>query len=67
MYFNHSCPGGPWRSLRLERAYWYTWATTDRDSPNAFDYAGLRTYTRGGRFVDKPAAAAYRAVTRRYG
>jgi hypothetical protein len=55
------------RSLRLERAYWYTWATVDRDSPNAFDYAGLRTYTPGGRFVDKPAAAAYRAVTRRYG
>ena len=55
------------RSLRLQRAYWYTWATVDRDSPNAFDYAGLRTYTRGGRFVDKPALAAYRAVTRRYG
>ena len=56
-----------WRSLRLERAYWYAWATVDRDSPNAFDYAGLRTYTRGGRFVDKPAVAAYRSVTRRYG
>ncbi len=55
------------RSLRLERAYWYTWATVDRDSPNAFDYAGLRTYTRGGRFVDKPALAAYRRVARRYG
>ena len=55
------------KALRLERAYWYTWATVDRDSPNAFDYAGLRTYTPGGRFADKPAAAAYRAVTRRYG
>lgn len=56
-----------WRSLRLARAYWYTWASTDRDSPNAFDYAGLRTYTPAGRFVDKPAAPAYRAVARRLG
>ena len=53
------------RSLRLQRAFWYSWATTDRDSPNAFDYAGLRTLTADGRFVDKPAAGAYRAVARR--
>ncbi len=54
-------------SLRLQRAFWYSWATTDRNSPNAFDYAGLRTYTASGRFVDKPALAAYRAVARRLG
>ncbi len=53
------------RSLRLQRAFWYSWVTVDRDSPNAFDYAGLRTYTPDGRFVDKPAAGAYRAVARR--
>lgn len=56
-----------WRRLKLQRAYWYAWATVDRDSPNAFDYAGLRTFTRGRRFADKPAVAAYRAVARRYG
>jgi len=54
-------------SLRLQRAFWYSWATTDRDSPNAFDYAGLRTYTAAGRFVAKPALAAYRAVARSLG
>lgn len=55
-----------WRRLRLARAYWYAWATTDRDSPNAFDYAGLRTYGPDGRFRDKPALAAYRAAARRW-
>src|SRR6266545_1896504 len=29
--------------LKLERIYWYTWVTVDRDSPNSFDYSGLRT------------------------
>jgi len=53
------------RSLKLQRAFWYAWATTDRDSPNAFDYAGLRTYTPAGRFISKPALAAYRAVALR--
>ena len=31
------------RSLRLQRIYWYTWVTSDRDSVNSFDYSGLRT------------------------
>ena len=52
------------QSLRLDRVYWYSWATVDRDSPNSFDYAGLRTYTRAGDFADKPALAAYAAVSR---
>lgn len=51
-------------SLRLQRAYWYTWITTDRGSDNAFDYAGLRTVAADGAFVDKPAVSAYRAVSR---
>jgi hypothetical protein len=54
-------------SLRLERIYWYTWVTVDRDSPNSFDYSGLRTERPDGRVVDKPAARAFRAVVRRYG
>jgi hypothetical protein len=53
--------------LRLERIYWYTWVTVDRDSPNSFDYSGLRTERPDGRVVDKPAARAFRAVVRRYG
>jgi hypothetical protein len=52
--------------LRLERIYWYTWVTVDRDSPNSFDYSGLRTLRPDGTIVDKPAARAFRAVVRRY-
>ena len=53
-------------ALRLERIYWYTWLTVDRDSPNSFDYSGLRTQRPDGSVVDKPAARAFRAVVRRY-
>jgi hypothetical protein len=55
------------RSLRLERIYWYTWITIDRDSSNSFDYSGLRTLHADGTIADKPAASAFRAVVRRYG
>jgi hypothetical protein len=55
------------RSLRLGRIFWYTWATVDRDSKNSFDYSGLRTRLASGRFVDKPALAAFRAMARRFG
>jgi hypothetical protein len=54
------------RALLLERIYWYTWITIDRDSPNSFDYSGLRTQRADGSVVDKPAASAFRAVVRRY-
>jgi hypothetical protein len=54
-------------ALRLQRIYWYTWVTIDRDSPNSFDYSGLRTQRADGSVVDKPAAGAFRAVVRRYG
>jgi hypothetical protein len=54
------------RRLRLRRIYWYTWLTIDRDSPNSFDYSGLRTQLPDGRVVDKPAAYAFRTIARRY-
>jgi hypothetical protein len=54
------------KELRLRRIYWYTWVTVDRDSPNSFDYSGLRTQRADGTVVDKPAAAALRDVVRRY-
>ncbi len=54
------------RTLRLDRIYWYTWLTVDRDSPNSFDYSGLRTLRPDGTIADKPAARAFRAVVRRY-
>jgi hypothetical protein len=52
------------RSLRLQRIYWYTWASPDRDSPNSFDWSGLRAWRPDGTFVDKPALRAFRAVVR---
>jgi hypothetical protein len=58
---------GARRALGLQRIFWYTWATVDRNSANSFDYSGLRTRRPGGRFADKPALAAFRALARRYG
>jgi hypothetical protein len=55
------------RSLGLGRIFWYTWATVDRNSRNSFDYSGLRTQLPSGRFADKPALAAFRAMARRFG
>jgi hypothetical protein len=55
------------KRLKLQRIYWYTWVTVDRDSPNSFDYSGLRTLRPDGTVVDKPAARAFREVVRRYG
>jgi hypothetical protein len=55
------------RALGLERIFWYTWATVDRDSANSFDYSGLRTMRADGTFADKPALGAFRAMAARYG
>lgn len=55
------------RALRLQRIYWYTWATKDRDSPNSFDWSGLRVQRPDGTLADKPAMRAFRAVVRKYG
>jgi polysaccharide biosynthesis protein PslG len=54
------------RTLRLQRIYWYTWAGYD-SPPNSFDYSGLRHSDADGHFSDKPALAAFRAITKRYG
>ena len=54
------------RRLRLQRIYWYTWATRDRGSPSSFEWAGLRRVGRDGRISDKPAMRALRAVIRRH-
>jgi hypothetical protein len=52
------------RSLRLERVFWYTWATVDSGSPNSFDYSGLNQFRSDGTFRAKPALAAFRTVAR---
>ena len=53
---------------RIERITWSTWLTPDRDSPNSFDWSGLRKLDpsdTAGEPLDKPALAAYRAIALR--
>jgi arabinogalactan endo-1,4-beta-galactosidase len=53
------------RREHIERITWSTWLTPDRDSPNSFDWSGLRKLDPShpsGEPIDKPALAAYRAI-----
>ena len=52
------------RRLNLQRIYWYTWATADRDSSSSFAWSGLRRAEVDGRYVDKPALRSFRALAR---
>ena len=47
------------RALRIERVYWYSWLTRERDTDYPFDYAGLRRLE-ADRIVSKPALRAFR-------
>jgi hypothetical protein len=51
--------------LDIGRVYWYTWSSAYRDR-DLFDYAGLVRY-RGGKFLPRPALAAYAGIARRLG
>jgi polysaccharide biosynthesis protein PslG len=55
------------RRLGIQRAYWYTWASTyQKGHPlGFFEFAGLRRFT-GGPPSDRPAVSAYRRVARKY-
>lgn len=48
------------RSLGLERIYWESWITYDRNVENPFDFSGLREQRPGGATRDKAALGAYR-------
>ncbi len=52
------------RRLRLQRAYWYTWASSYEPGSGIFDFAGLNRYA-DGELDARPALASYRAVARR--
>jgi hypothetical protein len=52
------------RRLRLQRVYWYTWASA-YDDGDLFDYAGLNRFS-GGVFETRPALEAYAASARRF-
>jgi hypothetical protein len=54
------------RAWRIERLTWSTWLTPDANSPNSFDWSGLRKLDPAdpsGEPVSKPALQAYREVT----
>ncbi len=50
------------RALRLQRVYWYTWASAYGDG-DLFDYSGLVKYTAAG-VTERPALAAYARIAR---
>ncbi len=50
------------KRLKLARAYWYSWVSSDSGTQNAFEYAGLMRAGTNGSFAAKPALAAYRRV-----
>jgi hypothetical protein len=50
--------------LRLLAAYWFTWASEDKDNRNPFDYAGINRLNSDGSFTPKPAAKAYQKVAK---
>jgi hypothetical protein len=49
---------GAWRRLRLERVFWYTWATAYYGF-DLFDYSGL-LHSDGTILARRPALDAYR-------
>lgn len=51
------------KRLRIERVFWYTWLSRE-DSPNSFDYSGLRR-VRSGRVISVPALEAFRKAAQR--
>jgi hypothetical protein len=48
------------RALGVERIYWESWSSSDRDTGNPFDYSGLRAIGSDGAATDKPAFGAFR-------
>jgi hypothetical protein len=52
------------RSLGIERMYWESWATRDRNAQSTWDWAGLRELD-GTTLRPKPAFAAFVRVARR--
>jgi polysaccharide biosynthesis protein PslG len=56
---------GQRRRFRIQRVYWYTWASSYRRGGGVFDWAGLNRFD-GSSVQARPALTAYRRVARRY-
>jgi hypothetical protein len=52
------------KRLHIERAYWYTWLSYDRDKFYPFDWAGL-VRLKGRTVSEKPAFKAFRRTALR--
>jgi hypothetical protein len=55
------------RALGIERIYWESWLTTDRNRENPFNFSGLRALRPDGTVREKPAFDAFRRVALRLG
>jgi hypothetical protein len=53
------------KRLRLERVFWYTWASGYEPGRDRFEYSGLVTYTEDGRTQRRPALRAFARSARR--
>jgi hypothetical protein len=49
--------------LRIQRVYWYTWASSYSTSAGAFDFSGMNVFD-GQKVSAKPSLAAYRKSAR---
>ncbi|HEX8647057.1 MAG TPA: hypothetical protein VF715_09145 [Thermoleophilaceae bacterium] len=49
---------------RLERVYWYTWASGYASDMTIFGFAGLNAYARGGEVYGLPGLDGYRKMAR---
>jgi hypothetical protein len=54
------------RKLGLERAYWYTWASSYERGAGIFRFTGLYRFSKGHFIAAKPALVAYRKSARRH-
>jgi hypothetical protein len=50
------------RATRVERVFWYTWASPYTRESGIFGYAGLNTYEPGGPVRPRPALDAFRRI-----
>lgn len=53
------------RRLRLQRIYWYTWASSYAGRDDLFDYSGLLRVAPDGTATSQPALRAFRRSARR--
>ncbi len=51
--------------LKIQRVYWYTWASSYRQSGGAFDFSGINVFD-GQKVSSKPSLVSYRKSARAY-